>query len=173
MMNTFQINSKNGNFTLEYSPEDFCFKPVIDGKESQADCRELAPGIWSLILDGKSLIMHIRGEHPSYEITIENEIIELDIRNELDLLLDKMGMKDTMTQKNVIVKAAIPGLVKKIEVKEGDNVEKGQSLLILEAMKMENEIKTQVQGKITKIYVEEGQALEKNTKLMEIEKNDN
>jgi biotin carboxyl carrier protein len=63
----------------------------------------------------------------------------------------------------------MPGKVVKIQVAVGDQVQKGQTLLILEAMKMENEIKAGIDGKIKSIQVKEGQALDSGHMMMEIE----
>jgi biotin carboxyl carrier protein len=63
----------------------------------------------------------------------------------------------------------MPGKVVKIIKSLGDEVEKGETLLILEAMKMENEIKAGISGKIKSINVEEGQALESGALMMEID----
>jgi len=62
----------------------------------------------------------------------------------------------------------MPGKVIKIIVKEGEKVEKGQTVIILEAMKMENEIKSPTNGTISDVHIKEGQALEQNVLMMEI-----
>jgi hypothetical protein len=63
----------------------------------------------------------------------------------------------------------MPGKVIKLMVEKGDEVKKGQTLLILEAMKMENEIKSAVDGTVQAIHVKTGQALDQGVTLMEIE----
>lgn len=63
----------------------------------------------------------------------------------------------------------MPGKIVKILVKEGDEVKKGETLLILEAMKMENEIKAGIDGKVKAIHVQEGVALESGVLMMEVE----
>jgi len=68
-----------------------------------------------------------------------------------------------------VVKAPMPGLVRAVKVKAGDLVESNTTLLVLEAMKMENNILAGVKGHVDKILIEEGSSVEKNTKLMEIE----
>lgn len=70
--------------------------------------------------------------------------------------------------KEVLVKSPMPGLVSKIKVKEGDNVKKGEGLLIIEAMKMENEIKSPIDGIIELIKIKPGSAIEKNAPLISI-----
>ncbi len=66
------------------------------------------------------------------------------------------------------VKAPMPGMVVKILVEEGQEVEAGQSIVIIEAMKMENALKAPVTGKVTKIACEENKAVEKDALLLEI-----
>jgi biotin carboxyl carrier protein len=63
----------------------------------------------------------------------------------------------------------MPGKIIKVNVKEGDKVVKGQALIILEAMKMENEIKSSVDGIVKSVYVTEGDVLEENILMMEVE----
>lgn len=63
----------------------------------------------------------------------------------------------------------MPGKVVKLMVKEGEQVEAGQTLLILEAMKMENEIKSGTKGSVKAIHVKEGQALDAGVLMMEVE----
>ena len=77
--------------------------------------------------------------------------------------MDKM----LQTKANV-VKAPMPGLVLRIIAKEGDTVKKGDGILVLEAMKMENVIKADGDGTIKRICVSEKQAVEKNTLLVEL-----
>ena len=67
--------------------------------------------------------------------------------------------------------ANIPGKVVTVEVKEGDVVEEGQVILILEAMKMQNEIQAPVDGTVVSVACEEGQAIEANVPLVVIEPN--
>lgn len=62
----------------------------------------------------------------------------------------------------------IPGKVIKLKCQEGDEVKQGDTLLILEAMKMENEIKANIDGKVESIYIQEGQSLEAGTLMIEI-----
>ncbi|MCX7830308.1 MAG: biotin/lipoyl-binding protein [Acidobacteria bacterium] len=68
-----------------------------------------------------------------------------------------------------IVKAFIPGLIKTVYVKEGESVRRGDKLLVLEAMKMENQILSATKGVVKKVYVEEGKVVVKGELLLEIE----
>ena len=168
MNKTFQIHENEASFSLIYNPDGHCFTPQIDGKTYHPDCHKLGPSLWSVLYKNKSYMVYIQSDHPDYTVNIDNNSFDIKIQNDIDLLLDKLGMKNSTAQSEIVIKASIPGLVKKIEVSEGDKVIKGQGLLILEAMKMENEIKSPSEGIIKVIHVSEGQTLEKNTKMMEI-----
>ena len=84
----------------------------------------------------------------------------------MDLLLESMGLDQVKSKKINEIKAPMPGLVLRSIVAVGDTVAKGDSLLVLEAMKMENVIKSPGEGTIAKILVEKGQAVEKNQVLL-------
>jgi biotin carboxyl carrier protein len=69
----------------------------------------------------------------------------------------------------VDINAPMPGMILKINKNNGDEIEKGESVLILEAMKMENDLKSPAKGKIKKLFVDEGNAVEKGDRLFSIE----
>ena len=64
----------------------------------------------------------------------------------------------------------MPGKVVKIEVEKGQEVKKGQTLIVLEAMKMENEIKSGMDGIVKSVHVQEGQVLDEGILMMEVER---
>jgi biotin carboxyl carrier protein len=103
-----------------------------------------------------------------YSITINGRHYPAKVGDELDTLLQKMGMRDKAAGTMADVKAPMPGLVLDILVKEGDVVEKGNSLIVLEAMKMENVIKASGNGTVRSIRVKKRDAVEKNQLLIEM-----
>jgi len=96
---------------------------------------------------------------------------ELDVHVERYNLAELRKKAGTATDgpEDKTVKAPMPGMVLSIAVKPGDNVKKGATLLIIEAMKMENMIKAQYDGVVHEVFIEAGQAVDKNDKLMELE----
>ncbi len=99
-------------------------------------------------------------------VNINDKEIELDIKDSLDQMLEEMGFSDIKKQGSGEIKSPMPGLVLKIEVNEGQQVEKNDTLLTLEAMKMENLIKAPASGIIKSIEVNEGDAVNKNQLLV-------
>ena len=103
------------------------------------------------------------------EFTVDGTWVTVDVKDEQAILLDKLGFKSADSSAEGILKSPMPGKILEIIVNEGDEVEKGARLAILEAMKMENELKAPISGTITKIHVETGVSVEKGTPLLEIE----
>ena len=93
----------------------------------------------------------------------------LDYKNELDIVLDQMGIKRTFEALNTDVKAPMPGKVLQVVVAEGDEVKKGDAILILEAMKMENVLKAEGDCIIKKVLVNTEESVEKNQILIELD----
>ncbi len=87
----------------------------------------------------------------------------------MDELLKSMGLENAMVAKISEVKAPMPGLVLDVLVTVGQTVEMGEKILTLEAMKMENAIKSPTAGTIASIHVSKGQAVDKNFVLIRFE----
>ena len=126
---------------------------------------------------------HVIINHSSYNIELlakdenaKNQIIlvngqkqSIEIKDKYDDLLKQLGMDKLMGNKANLLKAPMPGLVLKVLVTEGQAVKKGDGLLILEAMKMENIIKASSDGIVKKIHIEEKNIVDKNQKMIEFE----
>ena len=99
----------------------------------------------------------------------KGHLYQFTIKDELAILMDQMGFKDSSAAEAGSLKAPMPGKIIQLVVQEGDTVSAGQAVIILEAMKMENELKTTIDGTVKRIAVEKGQSVEKNELLLEIE----
>jgi len=99
---------------------------------------------------------------------IEGDYFEIPFRDEQALLLERMGFKSGDKKAQGNLKAPMPGKIIRITKVVGEEVTAGDALVILEAMKMENELKAPVSGTLDAIHVAAGQSVEKNTILLEI-----
>lgn len=105
----------------------------------------------------------------TYETESRGATFQVRIRNRLDELIDSMGMKRSGNARLTHLKAPMPGLVLKIAVSEGQTLAENDTVLILEAMKMENVLKVGHDTVIKKICVKEGEAVDKGQVLIELE----
>lgn len=104
-----------------------------------------------------------------YSVSVNNTIYEVDIQNDLDKLIKEMGFEVGKSKQVNAIKAPMPGLILEITVSVGQEVNEGDNLLILEAMKMENSFYSPRQGVIKSIAVTKGQAVDKGQLLIEFE----
>jgi len=102
-------------------------------------------------------------------IEIEGESFDIQIKDELDQMLDKMGFSAAAGKQIKEIKAPMPGLVLEIAVSEGQQVHEGDKILILVAMKMENSIMISTEATIKRIAVSAGEAVEKGQVLVELD----
>jgi biotin carboxyl carrier protein len=145
---------------------------LLDGKAVNADVVKLAPNKFHVIIDRQSLNIELLNKSENgkeMQISVNGVKQTVAIKDKYDALLSQLGMDKLMSTKNNNLKAPMPGLVLRINVAVGDTVKKGDVLLVLEAMKMENAIKADGEGKVKRIAVNTQQAVEKNTLLIEME----
>jgi pyruvate carboxylase subunit B len=114
-------------------------------------------------------IDNVEYDQHTVTFTLNGNWHSVQIRNEQDLLLDRLGFKRPGEIGEGELNAPMPGKILEVLVSEGDQVELGDPVAILEAMKMENELKAPVSGTISSIAVSEGDSLEKDALILEIE----
>ncbi|MGZ4036047.1 MAG: acetyl-CoA carboxylase biotin carboxyl carrier protein subunit, partial [Bacteroidia bacterium] len=102
----------------------------------------------------------------SFLVSVNGNKYQLNVKDKFDELLKSLGFDDLNAKKVNEIKAPMPGLVLDVRVAEGDSVKKGDPILVLEAMKMENIIKSPTDGIVKKINVKKGLAVEKNQVLI-------
>ena len=108
-------------------------------------------------------------QQKKYTVKINNNSYVVDIQNELDELIKAMGFEVGATKKVNDLKAPMPGLILDVIAEVGMDVKENDTLLILEAMKMENVLTSPRDGIIKSINVKKGDAVEKNQLLIEFE----
>jgi biotin carboxyl carrier protein len=165
-MLNIQVNSQNLQFDLHKG------HVLLDGKPVNADIVKLDTNKYHMILENQSLNIELLDKEENgktMNILINGKKHAVQIKDQYDALLSQLGLDKMMVAKANNVKAPMPGLVLRIQTKVGDTIKKGDALLVLEAMKMENVIKADGDGKVKKICVEPKQAVEKNTILIELE----
>ena len=131
-----------------------------------------SPAEFHLIKDHRSVIAKLVETDTTgkkIKIEIDGENFDVEIKDELDQLLEIMELGSASKKQVREIRAPMPGLVLEIAVTNGQEVNEGDKILILQAMKMENSIIIHTQAKIRKIAVTAGQAVEKGQVLVELE----
>ena len=123
-----------------------------------------------LIQGGRSVeaeLLNLDLEAKTVQIRLGHKTTTLQVKDRFDLLLEQMGMNTTGAGSLKEIKAPMPGLILDLKVASGDPVQKGDVLLILEAMKMENSIKSPGDGVVKEVKVSLKQSVEKNQVLIQ------
>lgn len=145
---------------------------VHEDDTSNLDALLVSKGKYHILQGNKSFKAEITEadfNKKSYQVKVNNNNYNVNIFNELDLLIQEMGFSNGTTKKVNSIKAPMPGLILEINVEIGQEVKENDTLLILEAMKMENSIASPRVGVIKSISVKKGDAVEKNQFLIEFE----
>jgi biotin carboxyl carrier protein len=130
---------------------------AIDGQRLEADAVEVSPGIYSVLIDGKSIEVRVEANSPELRVLANGKEYLAAIENRRELKKNRAGTAQLEGRQNVV--APMAGKIIRSLVKAGDEVQSGQGLVIVEAMKMQNEIRSPKTGKIERVTVAEGQAV--------------
>ncbi len=108
---------------------------------------------FSLLMDGKSYETNIYQDNGDWEICLRGRRFHIQVEDERERSLRKAAGKTSVQKGKISLQAPMPGLVIDIPVSVGDEVKDGQVLLILESMKMQNELTAPRDGKVSRIHV--------------------
>ena len=155
--NHFQ--ARCGSRSVNAGLQDFRLHPVQD----------LGHGYYHIHFQHKNYQFQLRQHSDDFsEITLQvgKHRKTVQISGPLQLLIRNLGYGDSKSKYSDALMAPMPGMVLDVAVKPGDSIKKGDALLTLEAMKMENILKAQHDGKIEQINVSKGDKVEKNQILI-------
>ena len=156
---TFSVVNENGQWLVNNTPALW-------------DAQIQPNGLISILHNNKSytaLVEDIDKKKKEMTLRINGQAYKIGIREPIDQLLSRMGMDLKAMQKVEPVKAPMPGMILKVLVEPGQQINKGDGLLILEAMKMENVLKASAPATVKSNKVEERTAVEKGAVLIELE----
>ncbi|MDX1582529.1 MAG: biotin/lipoyl-containing protein [Thermoanaerobaculia bacterium] len=160
------IEGKRYEVVVERRGEGFHL--TIDGRSIAADLATANDSLDTLRIDGGRQYAVVHHRHRDrHEVFFPNFRVDLDMLD--PLALASAGAGDDAGSDEQTIRAVMPGRVVRIAVDEGDTVEKGSSLVVVEAMKMENAIEAPRAGKVVAIHVEAGTTVDGGADLITIE----
>lgn len=144
----------------------------VDGEPVVAELAAVqGTPIRHLLAEGRSYTVaaHPGEARGTWEIQLDGARLEADVVDERTRTIQAMTGKSAAQQGPKPVRAPMPGLVFRIDVEPGQEIKAGQGMVIIEAMKMENELRAESGGTVARVLVAEGQAVEKGAVLIEFE----
>lgn len=162
----FKATVNQSSFEVVPSEDEW----VVNGNPIHWDFVKISDNYFHIIHQQKSYraeVVKADYANKSFILKINGRKYTVGLKDKFELLLEKMGMNVGATSKVNSIKAPMPGLIIDLKVKVGDEVKAGDQLLVLEAMKMENILKSPGNGTVKAVKVEKGNSVEKGQVLIE------
>ena len=163
------VGNKQHSVTAELADEGR-WRVTIDGREQQVDARQVRPGTWSLLVDGHSWLVDLDERKTGTVVLIGATETPIKLEDARRKRLAEVARRDDSAGAAAgTIGAPIAGKVVKFLVDVGATVKSGQGLVVLEAMKMENEIKAPRDAVVKAIHAAAGQSVDTQEPLLTLE----
>lgn len=167
----YSVRVQGRVFAVEIDGEAPRYRINIDGRPFQVDATNLGDdALLTMLLDNESLLAHTRladVRQGLVDVSIAGKYRRLEVQDELTAVTQQG--KSGERQGRVALVAPMPGLVVALRVAPGDSVQAGTPMVVMEAMKMQNELVSEVDGVVREVRVQLHQAVESGTELVVIE----
>ncbi len=161
-----QIRVGDQSFDIEKTATGF----RVNGEDMVVSAGQAGVHTVHLLIDGVSRVVTVEQLGAGgFRATVNGHVIDGNVKDARALLMERYGMSNGAEAIERTIRAPMPGLVVRLLVEPGDAVEAGQGIVVLEAMKMENELKAPAAGTIGAIHAKPGIAVGKNELLVEID----
>ena len=161
------LNPKGKKFEFEFKDNTIRYKK----KPIEVSIEHGKDGFTYIVLENKRYPVEIISENQNkYEVLINNVSYTFSVETPISAKRKAILKKSEPEQKIVSIASPMPGKIIEVFAEEGTDVKEGDTLLILEAMKMQNEITSHITGKVKKVLVKQGDNVNKDDILMEIER---
>ncbi len=143
---------------------------IVDGTHYEVDFNAVSGHpVYTLLVDGNSYESYVYPSDQGWQVLLHGQLFLADVEDERERRLRAASGSQVADRGEYHLKAPMPGLVIAVPVSEGQEVETGDVLLILESMKMQNELKSPRAGKISRVRVEIGDSVEQRQTLLSVD----
>lgn len=157
---------KDQEYTIEIDPDKGI---LIDDVPHEIDFRRLpSGGVTSLLMNNRSILAVIEEMGDYWDVLIAGELYAVRVQDERAYRLERMRSSGLTVDGEAVVTSPMPGIIVAVPVAVGDVVRHGDKVIILESMKMENELRAPCDGVVTHVFVSPGGAVEKDQPLVGI-----
>lgn len=156
---------KDNEYIIEIDPDRGI---LIDDVPQEIDFRLLPSGLSSLLMNHRSVAAIVEEMDDYWDVLIEGELYQVKVQDERAYRLERMRSSGLTVNGEAMVNSPMPGIVIAVPVAVGDMVRHGDKVVILESMKMENELRAPCDGVVTHVLVAAGASVEKDQPLVGI-----
>jgi biotin carboxyl carrier protein len=144
------------------------FRVAIDGEVREVDARAVRPGTWSIVIEGRSYLVDLDRRRGGVQASVGVSEVLLQVEDAMHRRLARAAQPRAGATRGETIRAPIAGKVVKVLVAPGDQVAPGSAVIVLEAMKMENELVAERGGTVKTISKQAGQAVDTGDVLIEL-----
>lgn len=164
----YYVTLNNEEIEVDIREEKGCLLGTLNGQTYRLECSVVEPlAKYSVLIDHESLNVTVNTAASDLAMVVSGHLYRARVLDERER--GALALEKDRDLKGGVEKSVMPGIVRKIYVSEGDTVEAGSPLLILEAMKMENEIAASGGGVVSKVHIRQGDAVNSNDPLVTIQ----
>ena len=165
-MRTYYVTINGKELTVRIGKDGVV---TLDGRNGSHEVKRVSPAGFSVIVGGRQVKVVAVPDTGGYDVIAGDFRGRVTVESERERLLRRYARSTTGSSARLEVHAPMPAMVVKLEVNAGDEVRTGQPLIVLEAMKMENEILAHAPGRVKAIYAVAGKPVEKGELLLLLE----
>jgi len=165
-MRTYYVTINGKELTVRLGEDGMI---ILDGRNDGHEVKRISPAEFSVMVGGRQVKVVASPDAGGYDVIAGDLRGHVTVESERERLLRRYERSTTGSSARLEVHAPMPAMVVKLEVNVGDEVRAGQPLLVLEAMKMENEILSHAPGRVKAIYATAGKPVEKGELLLLLE----
>ena len=139
---------------------------MVNGERFTVDFQQLSEGnVVSLLLNNRSFEAVVEEREDSWEVLVRGELYSVTVQDERAYRLAKARGSETTVHGEAVIKSPMPGIIIATPIPPGGQVQKGDKVIILESMKMENELRAPRDGVVGRVHVQPGDSVEKDQVL--------
>ncbi len=166
-MTKYYVQAEDQTLEVDFEEEGDLLRIKVGEERMLVDLKQVnEPSLFSLVIDNRSYEVFVEEQEGEYEVLIAGELFRLKVQDEWARRLANIQRRSHVQEGDLPIKAPMPGAVLAVEVTPGQHVERGQGLVILGAMKMENQIKAPRAGTVKSVHCEQGQKVEQGRVLV-------
>ena len=160
----YQTTVNGQTFEIEINHDG---RILVNNEERRVDFKMISEALYSVLIDNASYEALIEEREGLYNVLLGSDMYELQVLDERQQRLSRSAGA-AVASGEISIRSPMPGLIVAVAVSEGQAIKKGDPLIVLESMKMENEIKAPREGTVARIHVTKGDRVEQNKTLITI-----
>ncbi|MGH9684847.1 MAG: biotin/lipoyl-containing protein [Candidatus Acidiferrales bacterium] len=152
-----EIELEGKNRSVEVTRDGGRWRGILGGRATDVDAIEITPGFYSVLIDGESFEVRIEPSGAALRVFVAGRAYTAAVRDPREWHRDRHRAMGAEGRQQIVT--PMPGKIVRVLVKVGEAVEAGQALLVVEAMKMQNEIRSSKSGTVERLLAADGQAV--------------